>query len=77
VKQDCVLSPMLFNIVLDFFLRQAYDQDKGIRWSFNGDASADDIGFLVHSFEDDWLSEEAMKVGLKININKTKQLRIH
>jgi len=77
---------MLFNIVLDSVLRKAHDQDRGIRWGFNGRLEdldyADDICFLAHSFEDMMqklvrLSEEAMKVGLKININKTEQFRVN
>jgi len=75
---------MLFNIV-DSVLRKANDQDRGIRWGFIGRLEdldyADDICFLAHSFEDMMQklrpSKEVMTVGLRININKTKQLRVN
>jgi len=78
---------MLFNIVLDSVLRKTNNQDRGvIRWSFISRLEdldyADVICFLAHSFEDMMQklvrpSEEVMTVGLKININKTKQLRVN
>ena len=33
VKQGCVLSPLLFNFVLDTALRKANDTQRGIRWT--------------------------------------------
>lgn len=86
VKQGCVLSPLLFNIVLDSVLAKTNIAERGIRWSLTTRLEdldyADDICFLSHTFNDmreklKLLAREAEKVGLKINIGKTKEMRIN
>jgi len=83
-----VLSPLLFNIVLDTALAKATDTPRGIRWTLTDRLEdldyADDIlvCLLAHTFNDirtklQRLQQETAKIGLKINISKTKEMRIH
>lgn len=85
VKQGCVLSALLFNIVLDEVMKSALDGNMGIRWSMTNHLEdldyADDICLLSHSFNQMQtklakLVKEAEKVGLIINVKKTKSMRI-
>jgi len=86
VKQGCVLSPLLFNIVLDTALGKANDTQRGIRWTLTDRLEdldyADDICLLAHTLNDirtklQLLHCETAKVSLKISISKTKEIRIH
>jgi len=81
-----VLSQFLFNIVLDTALAKATDTPRGIRWNLTDRLEdldyVDDICLLAHTFNDirtklRRLQQETAKIGLKINISKTKQMRIH
>ena len=85
VKQGCVLSPLLFNICLDHVMKKINDTASGIRWgmvSRLGDLEyADDICLISQSVRAmahklTRLSDEAEKIGLKINIQKTKEMRM-
>ena len=53
VKQGCVLSPLLFNIILDTALSKANDTQRGIRWTLTDRLEdldyADGIYLLTHS----------------------------
>jgi hypothetical protein len=84
VKQGCILSPLLFNIVLDFVMRIVNKKKRGIQWDpFNRLSDldyADDLVFLTHTMQEcqeflDDLERVAKCVGLKINANKTKLMR--
>jgi len=86
VKQGCVLSALLFNIVLDTALAKATDTPRGIRWTLTDRLEdldyVDDICLLAQTFNDirtklQRLQQETAKIGLKINISKTKEMRIH
>lgn len=85
-RQGCVLSPLLFNIVLDTILKSALQNGKGITWGLQGRLNdldyADDICLLAHSFSD--LASNLRNIttttdaaGLKINTAKTKTLRVN
>jgi hypothetical protein len=85
VRQACVLSPLLFNIVLDSVLCKATDTTRGIRINLTSRLEdldhADDMCLLSHTLSDmkhklRRLEDEAKIVGLKINIAKTKEMRI-
>ena len=90
VKQGCILSPLLFNIVLDYTMRLAKSKtaskSMGIHWNtFNRLTDldyADDIVCLSETMSDmktflDNLVTCANDVGLKINVGKTKLMRMN
>ena len=82
VRQGCTLSPCLFNLYAEYIMRNAGldEAQAGIkiaRRNINNLRYADDITLLVES-EEELMSllmnvkEESEKVGLKLNIQKTK-----
>ncbi len=87
VRQGCLLSAIIFLIVLDEVLRQSLDgRRRGILWRLTEHLEdldyADDIVLLSHNFGDmqtklNDLVEESQKVGLRVNIEKTKDLRVN
>ena len=85
VRQGDVLSPFLFNVVLDWVMRRVENLDGGLSWlqgSFLKDLDyADDICLISSSVENlsdltNNLVQEAQKVGLKINVSKSKTMRL-
>lgn len=86
VKQGCILSPLIFNIILDFVLRLATQKSRGIHWDVINRLLdldyADDIVAMTHTMSElrDFLKdlvESAAIVGLKINVGKTKLMKIN
>ena len=87
VRQGCLLSPTIFLIVIDWVMRKATkDRRMGIQWTLTKQLEdldfADDISLLAHRHEDaqtklEHVAEEAEKVGLQININKTEVMRVN
>jgi hypothetical protein len=87
VRQGCVLSGLLFIIVVDWIMRTTIKDNKlGLRWKFTSVLEdldfADDIVLISSRFRDlqlktDRLAKHAEMVGLQINRNKTKTLRIN
>ena len=80
VRQGCILSPCLFNLYAEYIMRNA-GLDKaqaGIkiaRRNINYLRYANDITLMVGSEEELkslLMKEESEKVGLKLNIQKTK-----
>ena len=75
-------SPFLFLLVIDWVIKRATSENRGIQWgltSFLEDLDfADDIRLLSHSQEHmmqqktDRVTNEAASVGLKLNSKKTK-----
>ena len=85
VKQGDVLSPVLFVIVVDWIMRRIIDGEDGIVWVDNGRlpdlAYADDIALLSEDVAGmsrltEKLELEARKVGLEINLKKTKLMAV-
>lgn len=90
VRQGCILSPLLFLIVIDEILIGAIDreQNRGLLWQpitmehLNDLDLADDIAILAQRRSDmqsklDDLAERSSAAGLNINVNKTKSLDVN
>jgi hypothetical protein len=87
VKQGCGMSGFLFILVLDWVMNNSVEgKTTGIRWKFMSKLEdvgfADDIALLSSKYCDiqsktTSVKEWAEKVGLKININKIKTMRIN
>ena len=82
VSQGCILSPCLFNLYAEYIMRNAGldEAQAGIkiaRRSINNLRYADDTTLMVESEEElksllIKVKEESEKLGLKLNIQKTK-----
>src|SRR5574337_1256512 len=82
VRQGCVLSPCLFNLYEEYIMRNAglEEAQAGIKISrrnINNLRYADDTALMAESEEElksllMKVKEESEKVGLKLNIQKTK-----
>ena len=80
--QDCVLSPCLFNLYAEYIMRNTglEEAQAGIKIAgrnINNLKYADDITLMAESEEElksllMKVKEESEKVGLKLNIQKTK-----
>ena len=80
VKQGCVLSPFLFVIVMDYILRQSSGCGVKISSRQISDLDfADDVVLLEEAKQRlqlllDAIDEKAEKVGLAVNVSKTKSM---
>ena len=82
VHQGCILSPCLFNLYAEYIMRNAglEEAQAGIKIAgrnINNLRYAEDITLMAESEEElksllTKLKEESQKVGLKLNIQKTK-----
>ena len=86
VRQGCLLPPLLFLVVLDWVSKNAYEgKCLGLQWTLTQRLEdldySDDLCLLTHQLTDmkvkgERLQETGGQVGLKINIQKTKEMRI-
>ncbi|XP_061710662.1 uncharacterized protein LOC133520309 [Cydia pomonella] len=84
VKQGCLLSPLLFLMVLDDVKCRVTSRGRrGLPWTSENDLEdidfADDLCLIATTREQlqdkaEDLAEEAEKEGLRINYNKTKEM---
>ncbi|VDN13749.1 unnamed protein product [Dibothriocephalus latus] len=83
VPQDCVLSPSLFNYIIDWILGKALQENDGIEVAPGGRLTdlnyADDIALLASNFDDlqsmvSRVNKVAKSVGLSIGAGETKVL---
>ena len=82
VRQGCILSPGLFNLYAEYIMRNAGLEEAQVgikiaRRNINNLRYADDATLMAESEEDlksllMKVKEESEKVGLKLNIQKTK-----
>ena len=81
VRQGCILSPCLFNLHAEYIMRNAGLEEaeaviKISRRNINNLSYADDTTLMAESEEELKsllkVKEESEKVGLKLNIQKTK-----
>ena len=83
VRQGCILSPCLFNFYAEYIMRNAGLEEAGIkiaRRNINNLRYADDSTLMAESEEklksllmkSEKVKEDSEKVGLKLNIQKTK-----
>ena len=81
VRQGCILSPCLFNLYAEYIMRNAGLEEaqaaiKIARRNINNLRYADDTTLMAESEELKSLlmkvKEESEKIGLKLNIHKTK-----
>ena len=87
VRQGCILSPILFNITLDYIMRQTTQNARhGIQWTMFSQLEdldyADDIALLSTNARHlqqkaNVLNENAKKSGLHINMKKTKVMHLN
>ena len=84
VRQGCVMSALLFNIAIDWIMRQTTgDKNRGIRWNLFTNLEdldfADDLALLSHTHthiqeKTNELNTNAKQVGLKISKKKTEMM---
>ena len=82
VHQGCIFSPCLFNLYAEYIIRnagldEAQARNKTARRNINNLRYADDTTLMAESEEElksllMKVKEESEKVGLKLNIQKTK-----
>ena len=82
VRQGCILSPCLFNFYAEYIMRNVGQEEaqagiKIARRNINNFKYADDTTLMAESEEElksllMQVKEESEKVGLKLNIQKTK-----
>ena len=80
VRQDCILSPCLFNLYADYIMRNTgLDEEQAVikisGRNINNLRYADDTTLMAESEEELkslLMKEESEKVGLKLHIQKTK-----
>ena len=82
IHQGCILSPCLFNLYVEYIKRNAGLEEaqagiKIVRRNINNLGYADDTTLMAESEEElksllMKVKEESEKVGLKLNIQKTK-----
>ena len=85
VRQGDVLSPLLFNILIDYTMGKLQQVEGGLRWTADNLlkelAYADDVCLLGEDVDSivlqtDTLPTKAKKLGLNINTQKPKTMKL-
>ena len=86
VRLGCIMSAILFNMVIDWVMRTTNDKNRGIRWKIETVLEdldfIDDIGLLSHTHEHmqektKHLSEIAKTISLNISETKTEIMNLN
>ncbi|KAI4885603.1 hypothetical protein NFI96_005381 [Prochilodus magdalenae] len=87
VRQGCVMSSLLFNLVIDWVMRHTTeDEPRGIRWTLSTNLEdldfADDLALLSHTHrhmqeKTTHLNTFAQQVGLHISRTKTEVMTLN
>ena len=87
VRQGCILSPILFLVVIDWVMRKTTsDKPRGIQWTLFSQLEdldfADDLAFLSAKLDHlqekaDRLERYAKQTGLTINTSNTQVMSIN
>ena len=87
VRQGCVISPLLFNIVIDWVMKRATsDKPRGITWKdfrhLEDEDFADDLALISHAQKDmqektSRTETEASSTGLGVSQPKSKVMRVN
>ena len=77
VRRRCILSPCLFNLYTEYIMRNAGLEETQAGRNINNLRCADDTTLMAESEEElkrllMKVKEQSVKVGLKLNIQKTK-----
>ena len=87
VRQGCILSPLLFNICLDYVLNQSITKNNGLTLNYIENQKladleyADDICLMSRSILEmqamvSTLQSKSENVGLITNVKKTREMRV-
>ena len=85
VRQGCILSPILFNITLDYIMRQTTQNAwQGIQWIMFSQLEDLTMQMTLHYYQQihlqqkaNALNENTKKAGLHINMKKTKVMHLN
>ena len=86
VRQGCLLSPIIFSLIIDWVMKETTKIPRGIQWGLTNKLEdldfADDISLLSHTWRNMQekttdLHDKAKQIGLEINIKKSKTMRIN
>lgn len=88
VKQGCILSPLLFLLVLDWVMTRVNNSPRGIAWQHFTGARLEDLDFAddicLFASTRNAMEEKLMRlihygeqVGLRVNVGKSKLMRLN
>ena len=79
VRQECILSPLIFVMVIDWIIRKAVKQNQnGIQWTFTKQLDdldfADDICLLSHTHKH--MQKKSIQKTKLLKVNSTQQAKV-
>ena len=80
IRQGCILSPILFNLYSEFLIREAIEEEKGVKVNginINNIRFADDTALVAEEEKDlqkliNKITETCRQYGMALNVKKTK-----